>query len=62
MAIIKLNGQEFDTDQMSDSAKAQLNMLRAAEAEIMRLQAQLAMTQTARGVYAKALAEALGIK
>lgn len=62
MAIIKLNGQEFDTDQMSDATKAQLNMLRAAEAEIMRLQAQLAMAQTARGVYAKALADALGIK
>lgn len=62
MAIIKLNGQEFDTDQMSDATKAQLNMLRAAEAEIMRLQAQLAMVQTARGVYAKALADALGIK
>lgn len=62
MAVIKLNGQEFDTDQMSDATKAQLNMLRAAEAEIMRLQAQLAMVQTARGVYAKALADALGIK
>ncbi len=61
MPNIKINGRDFDTDTMSDNAKAQLTMIRTTDAEINRLQTRLAIAQTARNAYARALAEAVGM-
>jgi hypothetical protein len=61
MANIKINGRDFDTDNFSDNAKAQLQMLQTADREINRLQTKLAIAQTARSAYGRALAEAVGI-
>ena len=59
MPTIKINNQDYETDTLPDSAKQQLQMLALTDAEISRLQAQLAIAQTARNAYARALAEAV---
>ena len=59
MPTIKINGKEFDTDSLSKDAKKQLQAIQATDAEIQRLKIQLAIAQTARNAYAKALQEML---
>ncbi len=59
MPTIKINNQNYDTDTLPDSAKQQLQMLAVTDAEIKRLQTQLAIAQTARNAYARALSEAV---
>lgn len=56
---IKINGVEHDLDNLSDEAKGQLTNLRVTDQEIARLQTQLAIFQTARAAYARALGAAL---
>jgi hypothetical protein len=59
MPKIKINNTEYDTDSLPDAAKQQLQMLAVTDAEIKRLQAQLAIAQTAKNAYLTALAEAV---
>ena len=59
MATITIDNQAYDTDTLSDDAKNQLASLQFVDAELQRLQAQAAVLQTARGVYANALKAAL---
>lgn len=59
MPIITINNQPYDTDTLPDAAKQQLQMLALTDAEIKRLQTQLAIAQTARNAYASSLAEAV---
>lgn len=59
MPTITINNQHLDTETLPDAAKQQLQMLALTDAEIKRLQAQLAIAQTARNAYARALAEAV---
>ena len=59
MPTIKINNQDYDTDTLPEAAKQQLQMLALTDAEIKRLQAQLAIAQTAKNAYARALAEAV---
>ncbi len=59
MPTIKINDKDYNTDSLSQEAKAQLEMLLATEAEIRRLQVQLAIAQTAKNAYAQALAAAV---
>ncbi len=59
MPTIKIDNKDYDTDKLSPEAKAQLISLQVCDQEIQRLQAQLAITQTARMAYARALGEAL---
>jgi Family of unknown function (DUF6447) len=60
MATIKIDGKDYDTDKLSAQARAQLTSLQVTDAEIQRLQIQLAIAQTARSAYAKALQDELG--
>jgi hypothetical protein len=55
MPTIKIDGKDYDTDKLSDDAKAQLVSLQFCDQELARLQAQAAAYQTARMAYAKAL-------
>jgi len=55
MPIINIDGVEYDSDTLSDNAKAQLASLQACENKIRQLQAELAMVQTARTAYGLAL-------
>jgi len=50
MALVKIDGKDYDTDNLSDEIKAQLNSMQFADAEIQRLNIQLAIAQTARNV------------
>ena len=59
MPIIKIDDKDYDFDQLSDNAKAQLTSLQFVDAELQRLNAQAAVLQTARMAYAKALNDAL---
>lgn len=59
MQTITIDNKDYDLDKLSDEAKAQLKMMLAADAEIKRLNECLAMTQTARNAYARALGELL---
>lgn len=57
--IITIDGKEHELSNLSDNAKAQVTNLRVTDAEIKRIQAQLAIFQTARLSYAKALKDEL---
>lgn len=52
---LNFEGREYDIDTLPDAARAQVNNLRVAEAEIKRLNAQIAITQTAVSAYKQAL-------
>ena len=56
---ITINNKEYNLDDLSDNAKAQLGSLQLTDQEIIRLQQQLAIAQTARNAYAQALNEEL---
>ena len=62
MPMINIDNQEYDLDTLSQEAKAQLFSLQATDAEIQRLNIQLAIAQTARVVYANALRASLASK
>jgi len=59
MPNIKIDGKDYDLDQLSNEAKAQLASLQFVDAELARLQGQAAALQTARMAYAEALQAAL---
>ena len=61
MPIIKIDNKDYDTDTLSTEAKQQLQMLSIAQQEINRLQAQMAIAQTARISYANAIKSALPV-
>jgi hypothetical protein len=59
MAKITIDEKEYETDDMSDEAKAQLQSLQFVDNEIAREQAKAAALQTARNAYAQALQKEL---
>jgi hypothetical protein len=59
MTTIKIDNIDYDTDKLSDEAKAQLASIQFCDQELQRLQAQAAAIQTARMAYSKALQAAL---
>jgi hypothetical protein len=59
MPTIKIDNVDYDTDKLTNEAKAQLVSLQFCDQELARLQAQAAAYQTARMAYAKALQAAL---
>jgi 23S rRNA U2552 (ribose-2'-O)-methylase RlmE/FtsJ len=59
MAKITIDDKEYETDDMSEEAKAQLQSLQYVDNELQRVQLKTAALQTARNAYAKALQEAL---
>lgn len=54
-AAITIDGMEYILDDLSANARAQIVNLRITDQEIARLQTQLAIAQTARAAYARAL-------
>ena len=55
LSTITIDGQQYDVNSLSDNAKAQIANLRVTDQEIQRLNQQLAIAQTARAAYARAL-------
>ena len=56
---INIDGVDYDAAKLSPEAMAQLGSIRFVDQELERLQAQMAVLQTARLAYAKALKELL---
>lgn len=56
---VSIDGTEYTLDELSDKAKSNLANLHITDREIARLQQLLAIAQTARNAYAKALKEEL---
>ena len=56
---ITINGKEHELSKLSENARAQVTNLRVTDAEIERIKATLAIYQTARMTYAKALNDEL---
>ena len=56
---ITINDKEYVFDDLSDAAKAQLVSLQVTDQEIIRLQQQQKIAQTARNAYAQALSAEL---
>jgi len=52
---IQINNVEYNLADLSENAQGQLRGLQIAENEIKRLNAQLALAQTARNAYMQAL-------
>ena len=59
MPTIKIDNVDYETEKLSDEAKAQLVSIQFVDAELVRLQAQAAALQTARIAYSRALQAAL---
>ena len=59
MTNVTIHGTDYDLDEMSDNAKAQLESLVAVDKKIGEIQQDLAILQTARNAYAVALRDAI---
>lgn len=59
MAKVTIDGKEYEIESMSEEAKAQLASLQLTDRKIAELNTDLAIAQTARNAYAKALGELL---
>ena len=59
MPAVTIDNKEYDLDMLSGEAKAQLEMLIGTDHKVRELQRDLAIAQTARVAYARALGEAL---
>lgn len=59
MSIVKIDEKEYELDTFSAEARQQLASLQFVDAEMQRMNAQMAVLQTARNAYAKALQELL---
>jgi hypothetical protein len=59
MSMITIDEKNYEFDNCSNDAKAQLQSLQFCDAEMQRLTAQTAVLQTARIAYANALKLAL---
>ncbi|MDR5900476.1 DUF6447 family protein [Halomonas vilamensis] len=56
---ITIDGIDYNINDLSDNAKQQVANLRVTDAESEKLKQQLAIYQTARTAYARALSEEL---
>ena len=59
MAKITINNKEYEFEQLSKEAQAQVTSLQFVEAELQRLLAQEAVLRTARNAYSRTLQEEL---
>jgi hypothetical protein len=59
MPKITIDEKEYELDDLSQEAKAQLDSMLASDTKIAELQRDLAIVQTARNAYATALKELL---
>ena len=60
MTNITIDEKDYDVDDLSDEAKAQVVSLNFVDAELNRLQLKIAAMQTARNAYGTALKSLLG--
>lgn len=56
---VTINGTSYASENLSEAAKTQAQNIQAVDAELARLQQQIAIAQTARNAYAQALIESV---
>lgn len=59
MAKITIDGKEYDTETLSDDARANIQNVQYCEEKMSELRREMAVLQTARNAYAQALKGAL---
>ena len=59
MPKITVDGIEYNTEDLTENGKAQLASLQFLEVQMNKLKSEIAVYQTARSSYVKALKEAL---
>lgn len=59
MPNITIDDKNYEFDSLPEEVKAQINMLLATDQKLNELQRDLAIAQTARAAYARALSEVL---
>ena len=59
MATINIDGKDYDLDQLNENSKQQLASLQFVQAEIRRLESQLAVYKTAGATYTTALKQSI---
>ena len=59
MTIIKIDNQEYELDQLSAEAKAQLGAIQFCDQELARMQTHAAALQTAKNAYLQSLKSSL---
>ena len=59
MNKITIDDIEYDLESLSDNGKAQIASLQFLDAQMKKLRSEIAVYQTARNTYSKALKEAL---
>jgi len=59
MAKITIDGTEYDTDNLSDDVKRQVQNVSYCDRKIEELKNEAAVIQTARNAYARSLSEML---
>ena len=62
MDTININGVDYELDQLSEEAKAQINALQLVGERLVKAEQEVAILQTARNAYAQALADLLPSK
>jgi hypothetical protein len=55
MATLKIDDREYDTEQLSEAAQAQVANIQIVDQKIAQVQQELAILQTARNAYVQAL-------
>lgn len=61
MNTVNIDNKVYDLDLLSDECKAQLASIQFVDQELSRLQAQIAVLQTAKSTYAQALKSSLPV-
>tara|TARA_E500000331_G_scaffold357270_1_gene418445 strand:+ start:2772 stop:2999 length:228 start_codon:yes stop_codon:yes gene_type:complete len=61
MATITIDDKEYDVDELSEEARAQVASINFVDQELAKLNARVAAMQTARNTYGRALNEILGV-
>ena len=56
---IKIDDKDYDFETLSAPAKSQIGLIKVIDAEVSRMQAGIAIHQTAREAYVRALKEEL---
>lgn len=59
MSTVKIDERHYEYELLSDDAKGQLKSIQFVDSELERLNAQIAVLQTARAAYSRALNDAL---
>ena len=62
VTTITIDGKDYDLDNLTESARSQLESMHLVDQKIAQLQSEIAIAQTARNAYAAALKAELPVE